>query len=353
MHAPIRLRLTLVYVGLLVAATTLILGSSWWLIARHLERTLPDAYARDVLGQLASQYALAVGGSALIALGVGWIAAGHALAPLRAISAIARRISQDRLDARVRLHGPDDEVRELATAFDAMLDRVEGAVEAQRRFVANASHELRTPLTVMRTEAEEALDDPRATPARLREVATTVVETTDRTERLLDGLLVLAASTRGVRRDEPVDLGAVARRALHTVEPEARAARIRLSAALSPAPVRGDAALLERLAGNLLENALRHGAPASDVVLDVRARGDDAVLRIRNAGDPIDQAALERLTEPFERLDRRRAHGTGLGLSIVSAVAEAHGGALRLDAPAAGGLCAEVRIPLDGYAHVT
>jgi signal transduction histidine kinase len=343
--APIRLRLTLVYVGLLVAATTLILGLSWWLLARHLGRTLPDVYADDVLRQLATQYGLAVIGSGLLALGVGWLAAGRVLAPLRAIATTARRVSQDRLDARVHLDGPDDEVRELATAFDAMLDRLAGAVDAQRRFVANASHELRTPLTVMRTEAEEALDDPWVTPARLREVATTVVETTDRTERLLDGLLVLAATTRGVRRDAPVDLAGVARRAVHAAELEAGTAGVRLRAALSPVPVSGDEALLERLAGNLLENAVRHGAPGGDVRLVVHRRGDEAVLAVENGGERIEPAALARLTEPFERLGRSRARGTGLGLSIVAAVAEAHGGTLRLDARPAGGLEAEVRLP--------
>jgi signal transduction histidine kinase len=344
-RAPIRLRLALVYVGLLVAATTLILGVSWWLLARHLNRTLPSVYANDVLGQLATQYALAVAGSALLALGLGWLAAGRILAPLRAIATTARQVSQDRLDARVRLDGPDDEVREVAMAFDAMLDRVAVAVDAQRRFVANASHELRTALTVLRTEAEEALDDPWVTPARLREVATTVVETTDRTERLLDGLLVLAATTRGARRDAPVDLADVARRAVHATELEAGAAGVRLRASLEPVDVTGDAALLERLAGNLLENAVRHGSPGGDVRLVVHRRDGDAVLAVKNGGDRIDPAAIARLTAPFERLHRSRARGTGLGLSIVAAVAEAHGGTLRLDAQPAGGLEVEVSLP--------
>ncbi|HEX8105580.1 MAG TPA: HAMP domain-containing protein, partial [Solirubrobacteraceae bacterium] len=177
-RASIRLRLTLFYVALLVVGTTIILALSWWLIGRHLERTLPAAYADAVLGRLGEQYALAVAGSALLALGAGWAAAGHALAPIRRIAATARRISEDRLDARVRPSGPRDELHDLAVTFDGMLDRVQGAVDAQRRFVANASHELRTPLTVMRTEAEVALDDPDATVEDLREVARSIVEST-------------------------------------------------------------------------------------------------------------------------------------------------------------------------------
>ncbi len=219
MHAglSIRLRLTLFYVGLLVAGATLLLALSWWLLAGHLERTLPPEYADRALGELGLQYALAVAGTALVALGVGWLAAGRALAPIRTIVATLRRISDDRLDARVRPSGPHDELHELAVAFDSMLDRVEGSVEAQRRFVANASHELRTPLTIMRTEAEVALDDPDASVEELREVARAVVETTDRTEQLLERLLILAVSTEGARRDDPVDLAAVARRAAATV----------------------------------------------------------------------------------------------------------------------------------------
>ena len=268
----IRLRLTLFYVGLLVAGTTLLLVLSWWLLGNHLERTLPPEYASRVLGQLGLQYALAIAGTALVALGVGWLAAGRALAPIRTIATTLRRISEDRLDARVRPSGPPDELHDLAVAFDAMLDRVEGAVEAQRRFVANASHELRTPLTIMRTEAEVALDDPDASAEELREVARAVVETTDRTELLLDRLLLLAVSTEGARRDDPVDLAAVARRAAATVAGEAAAAGVDVRLQLGPARVRGDEVLLERLIGNLAENAVRHGRAGGAARIRVRER---------------------------------------------------------------------------------
>jgi signal transduction histidine kinase len=344
-RASIRVRLTLTSVALVVGVTVSLLVVSWWLLGRHLRRTVPDVYADQVLAQLGSQYALAVGGSALVALGAGWLVAGHALAPIRAIAATARRITEDRLDARVRLTGPEDELHGLAATFDAMLDRLAGGVEAQRRFVANASHELRTPLTVMRTEAEVALDDPDATVEDLREVARAVVETTDRTEALLDGLLVLAVSTQGTRRDEPVDLTAVARRAIAASRRETGPAGVSLRLDLEPVAVRGDAALLERLVGNLVENAARHGRRDADAHIDLRVRGGEAVLSVRNGGARIPMEALEHLVEPFQRLQRGSAGGSGLGLSIVRAVAEAHGGALRLAAPAGGGLHATVRLP--------
>jgi two-component system, OmpR family, sensor histidine kinase VanS len=341
----IRLRLTLFYVGLLVGGTTLLLALSWWLLGNHLERTLPPELASRVLGELGAQYALAIAGTALVALGVGWLAAGRALAPIRTIATTLRRISEDRLDARVHPSGPEDELHELAVAFDSMLDRVEGAVEAQRRFVANASHELRTPLTVMRTEAEVALDDPDASVEELREVARAVVETTDRTELLLDRLLLLAASTEGARRDDPVDLAAVARRAAATVAGEAAAAGVHVRLQLDPARVRGDEVLLERLIGNLAENAVRHGRAGGAARIRVREDGSEVELTVASEGDVVAAADLARLGQPFERLRRERAPGTGLGLSIVRAVAEAHGGRLSLEAPRSGGLIAGVRLP--------
>ena len=140
-HRSIRARLTLTYVGLLVACTGTVLAASWWILSRHLARTLPGEYASAVSGQIAWQYAVALAGTALLALGIGWAAAGHALAPLRAIARTASRISEQRLGLRVALDParPRDELYELATTFDAMLDRIGTTLDAQKRFVANAS----------------------------------------------------------------------------------------------------------------------------------------------------------------------------------------------------------------------
>jgi signal transduction histidine kinase len=341
--ASIRARLTLTYVALFVGGTSVLLAMSWWLLGRHLHGTVPAAYADEVLARLGTQYVLAIAGLALIALGVGWAVAGRALAPIRSIATTAEQISEDRLDARVRHEGPADEMHELASAFNAMLDRVEGAVEGQRRFAANASHELRTPLTVIRTEAEVALDDPDATIEDLREVARAVVETADRTDALIDGLLVLAATTAGPAIDTVVDLSEVTRRAAAAARGEAAGSGIVMRTNLRPARVRGDEALLERVVGNLVENAIRHGR--GEARLSLRTVGGDAVLSVRNGGEPIPPDALRRISQPFERLQRGVARGSGLGLSIVRAVAEAHGGSLHLAAPPTGGLEAEVRLP--------
>jgi hypothetical protein len=227
-----------------------------------------------------------------------------------------------------------------------MLDRLQDAVEGQRRFVANASHELRTPMTVIRTEAEVTLADPDASVEELREMGRVVIETTDRTEALLDGLLVLAVSTRGARRDAPVDLAEAARRVVASARREAAGAGVALDADIGEARVLGDEPLLERLLGNLVENAIRHNGPGGRAWLEVRATGGEAVLRVVNDGPMLADETLERLTEPFERGHRRRQpRGAGLGLSIVRAVADAHGGRLTLAARPEGGLVADVRLP--------
>ena len=330
---PIRLRLTLTYVALLAVVMALVLGASWLLLERHLARTVPARYLDPILEQLASQYVLALLGAALLALGIGWLAAGRALAPLGRIAATARRVSEDHLDARVRMDdAPDDELREVATAFDAMLDRVAASLAAQQRFTANASHELRTPLTIIRSGSEVVLEDPKATVEDLRAAARDAVETTERMEELLDGLLLLAALD-GSRRGGAA-LGARRPGAPSCGRRRGRCARrpttpgIELHAALAPAATRGDPALLERLAANLVENAIRHGA-RGPVWIEVRGDASRVRLRVANGGEPIAAEQLARLTQPFERLRRSRARGSGLGLSIVRAVAEAHGGELR------------------------
>ena len=348
LRLTVRARLAALYAGLLAASTAVLLALSWWLMDRHLHRTLPGELADDAAGTLALQYVLAFLGTTLIAIVVGWLLAGRVLAPLTRMTQAARRVTDERLDERIALDGPHDELRELGETLDAMLDRLQASLDAQRRFVANASHELRSPLTVIRTEAEVTLADPDATPDDFRAMGRIVLEATDRTEALLDGLMVLARSQRGLLRSDPVDLAQVARRAAAGGMAAARAAGVRIEVeAEGSSTVAGDEPLLERLVANLVDNAVRYNRPGGWVVVRAGTEEGEAWVEVENPGAVVPRDQIERLTQPFERLDRARdARGSGLGLSIVAAVADAHRGRLAIASRAEGGLCVRVTLPL-------
>jgi signal transduction histidine kinase len=338
----IRVRLTALYTLLFGACGAALLAIGSWLVHRHVERTLPPNFADPALASLDGQFALALGGTLLIAAALGYFVADRALAPLRHVTALAQSVTQDRMNERIAMRGPADELHELADTVDGMLDRLAEAFEGQRRFVANASHELRTPLTVIRAEVEVALADPDASVADLRGMGETVLEAADRTQVLLDSLMVLARSQQALPRREAVDLAVAARTAAETTAAEAAVRGVTVRVDLEAAPLTGDPALIERLVGNLVENAVRHNVMAGTVDVLVRP----GVVRVENTGPVIRPEDVRRLAEPFERLQRDSSgSGAGLGLSIVRAVADAHGAALHLEPRAGGGLIASVMFP--------
>lgn len=356
----VRLRLTLLYAGVVLLAGAALLTVSYLLVRNNLtadpvrDGTAADALRRavqqevadDALHQLRLQYAIALVAMTALSVLLGWLLAGRALRPLQRITATARGVSLDNLDERIALEGPRDELKELADTFDAMLERLAAAFASQRRFVANASHELRTPLSVMRTELEVTLADPDASTAELRAMAETVHEAMDRTERLVQALLMLARSEGAVTRRDPVDLAAAARLALDQTTRIAQASSLEIAADLNAAPVRGDRRLLERLVANLVENAVGHNRPGGHVSISTSTRDGRSVVEVVNDGDVLDPATLPRLLEPFQRSDRgARGDGAGLGLSIVRSMAQAHGGAIALAACPGGGLRATVTLP--------
>jgi signal transduction histidine kinase len=342
----LRLRLTALYTLLFGACGALLLWLSSWIVHRQVNRTLPEGFADRALAQLDAQYFLALAGMLLVAAALGYLMAGQALAPLRRVTGLARRVTQERLGERIAMTGPRDELRELADTLDGMLDRLEGAFDGQRRFVANASHELRTPLTVIRAEVEVALADPDASITDLRHMGEVVLEAADRTQCLLDSLMVLARSQQALPRREPVDLAAAARTAVTITAAEAQARGIHVSLDLGPAPLEGDPPLVERLVANLVENAVRHNEPGGRVQVTTRP----GLVRVENTGAAIAPDDVRRLAEPFERLGRDTdGPGAGLGLSIVRAVADAHGAGLQLVPRAGGGLEATVTFPVAAW----
>jgi signal transduction histidine kinase len=281
--------------------------------------------------------------------------AGRALRPLNRVTATAQRLGGATLDQRIGYAGADDEVAELAGTFDAMLDRLGEAFEAQRRFVANASHELRTPLAVMRTEIDVTLAHPGADLAEYRRMATVVRDASERANGLVDALLVLASSEaqagRRLVRKVPTDLSAGVSAALSAVRVEAGRLKLDVTADLRPAPVVGDPSLLDRLAGNLIENAVRYNHSRGRLWVTTGADATHAWLVVGNTGFEVDQADVPGLFEPFRRGGRERtgARGSGLGLSIVRAVCDAHGGTvLAVAQQPDGGLEVTVRLPAAG-----
>lgn len=284
----------------------------------------------------------------VLACGAGWLLAGRALRPLQDVTATARRVAGRSLHERIALHGPDDEIKELADTFDAMLERLDRIFDSQHRFVANASHELRTPLTINRTLIEVALEDP-ATADSTRRLGETLLAVNQRQERLIDGLLVLASSDQQLQISESADLAEIVRRALSAAEQTARRAGVAMRINVDRCVVHGDPALLERMIGNLVDNAIRYNTTAQGWVdVSVSARDGLALLTVENTGVVVGPTDVDGLFEPFRRLARTAtsAGGTGLGLSIVRSVANAHGGQVQARSRPDGGLIVEVTLPL-------
>jgi signal transduction histidine kinase len=372
LRPTLRLRLTLLNGILLVGAAALLVLLAWLLVEQALRpsqqliagsrvqlidgRQLDAKAWEQLLVSGAERELLAKGLAAVLAISVigvigAYMVAGRALRPLHRVTSTARRLSGETLDQRIRYAGADDEVAELAATFDAMLDRLGESFESQKRFVANASHELRTPLAVMRTEIDVTMSDPDADVAEYRRMATVVRDASERANALVESLLVLARTEaqagRRLVKKVPADLSAGVSSALSAVRKEADRLSLRVETNLRPARVVGDPSLLERLAGNLIENAVRYNHLQGRLWVRTYSDEQHATLVVGNTGFEVEPADVPGLFEPFRRGGRERtgARGSGLGLSIVRAVADAHGGTAAAVALPGGGLEVTVTLP--------
>lgn len=382
----VRVRLTLLYTGLFVACGAIVVAITYGLVAASLQNppvkrtvvAVPSDFVqtckqalnsktadptlrekcekafnegvdygaqtqRDaVLADLLRYSLITLGAVTLFGAVAGWFVAGRVLRPIHRITAAARAASEHNLTARVSLGGPRDELRQLADTFDDMLDRLDTAFQGQRRFIANASHELRTPLTVMRATIDVVLAKPAPRTDELVRMGQDVRSAVDHAEILIEALLTLARNERGLAMREPTDLATV----VEDVVDELDAGDRRTHLDLEPAPVLGDPILLERLAANLVDNAVRYNVDGGQVWLATSTVDGHVQLQIANTGPVVAGDAVARLFEPFQRLhDRTGDGGFGLGLAIVASIAGVHGGSVAAEPRADGGLTVTVRLP--------
>ncbi|WP_030902689.1 sensor histidine kinase [Streptomyces sp. NRRL F-5126] len=383
LRPTIRIRLTLLYGGMFLIAGILLLSIIYLLAAQalHVGSELPftivsgsvtsnicnfpgHATADELnsamnqcvnheraqaLDDLLTRSLFALVGLTIIAFAFGYAMAGRVLSPLGRITRTARRVVGTDLSRRIELDGPDDEFKELADTFDEMLERLERAFSSQQRFVANASHELRTPLAINRTLLEVHLSDPGA-PAELQQLGRTLLSTNERSEQLVEGLLLLARSENQLVERKPVDLAEVAARAVDQATAEAEQKGVEMRTRCVAAVVQGNGVLLERIALNLVQNAVRYNVQEDgwvEVCTDVRQ--GQAVLEVSNTGPVVPAYEIDNLFEPFRRLRTERTgsdKGVGLGLSIARSVARAHGGRISAEPREGGGLVMRVTLPM-------
>lgn len=354
----VRLKLTLSYAGFLMLAGVLLLTAVWLFLLRYVpDRAMlinPDDRpgngvfpVRSALLDVFAPRAAAVLAFLLVfGLLGGWILAGRMLAPLTRITDATRRATYGSLAHRIRLPGRRDEFRELADAFDAMLERLEAHVAEQQRFAANASHELRTPLAISKALLDVARTDPRRDTTELLERLHAVnTRAIDLTEALL---LLSRADQRSFTR-EAVDLSLLAEEATETLLPlaEKRGVTIETSGDITPAT--GSPTLLLQLTTNLVHNAIVHNLPAQGTVwVNTAVRPKSVVLTVENTGEQVSAERAATLTEPFQR-GTERVHtdhaGVGLGLAIVKTITHAHDGTLTLTPRATGGIRITVELP--------
>ncbi|NJQ02590.1 sensor histidine kinase [Streptomyces zingiberis] len=381
----VRMRLTLLY-GVLFVASGVVLLAITYLLVMHspaklvLAKTgssdprlteggislgLPDGESFTVLNAITRQLreqalrqhqaemhhllvqsGIALAIMALISILLGWLVAGRVLRPLRTMTGTVQRISARNLHERLAVTGPDDELKDLADTVDGLLGRLETALDSHKRFVANAAHELRTPLTLEHALLEEALIDRGATVESFRANFERLLEISRQQARLLESLLTLSGSERGLDHREPLDLAVLSEQVVRSSGPEAARRGLRVETATAPAATAGDSTLVQRLVANLVDNAVGYNVPGGLVRVTTGTEGGRSVVCVVNSGPEVPPEQVERLFEPFQRLGRTAGDGHhGLGLSIVRAIATAHDATITARARPGGGLLVRVSFP--------
>jgi two-component system sensor histidine kinase VanS len=347
----VRLKLTLSYAGFLMVAGAALFVVAWVVLLRDLPNVgaLPGGVVleRSVL----ERNLAATAGVVLVFLLVfgllgGWLLAGRMLAPLTRITDATRMAANGSLSHRIELEGRQDEFRELADAFDAMLARLEAHVAEQQRFAANASHELRTPLAITQTLLDVARNDLNRDTGGLVDRLHAV---NARAIRLTEALLLLSRTDQRSFTRDHVDLSLIAEEATETLLPLAEKHGVTIETSGDMTPTIGSHALLLQLSTNLVHNAIVHNLPEQGTVwVTTSVHPKSVMLTVENTGEKLTPQLVATLAEPFlrgtERIRTDHA-GVGLGLAIVKSITQAHDGTLTLTPRAAGGLRVTVQLP--------
>lgn len=325
--------------ALVVAGQQVRIGTQLVIVPRLAQeevRTLESIFDEFVLNELARQMLFALGALFLLSLVVGWFVAGRTLRPVEKITAVASEIQATDLSRRIDLRGPDDELTRLAGTFDEMLDRLDAAFQAQRRFLAQTSHDLRNPLAIIRSHLELVLSDPDSPVEEWQATGEIIDRATHRMSEMIEGLLAAARLETGTVKKVSLDLADLVRQTAADFAARAAEAEVQVVAEAHPAPVEGEPTSLSRALDNLVDNALRASAPGSTVRLRSGNEDGYCFFEVRDEGPGIDPGVL----------DGSRAGGRrGLGLTIVREVARVHGGELDVESKPDGGSTLTVRIP--------
>jgi len=321
--------------GLRVLTRSVVLGHNRFLVSG----AYPLRDLEAVLSQIRTLFIVAIPLLLLVAALGAYLLAQRSLAPVAAMATRAEEITAQNLDQRLPVGG-GAEVIGLARVFNELLDRVESALEQQRRFMADASHEMRTPTATLRAEAEVTLAREHRTEAEYRESVHVMLQSGQRLGRLVDDLFLLARADAGhlALRAEPVYLEEIVHDAVRAVVQvaERRGVSVELRQ-MTQAPFYGDRALLDRLLLNLLDNAIKYSAAGSTVEVVMSEAAGAHVMAVIDHGTGISPDAQARIFDRFYRSDAARVRtagsmtdGAGLGLAIARRIAVAHGGTLEL-----------------------
>lgn len=295
---------------------------------------------------------LVAAGGSVLALGMagGWWVASRAIRPIDAISATALKIAGGDLSQRIDASDTDSELGRLAGVLNSTFARLEAAFSNQVRFTADASHELRTPVSVILSQTQTALSREREA-VEYRDTIQACQRAAQRMRRLIESLLELARLDSGQdpMKQEPFDLGRVARESVELVRPLAAERHVELHCELPVIECMGDPERLAQVVTNLLSNAIHFNCEHGEVRVGVRADKEEACLSVSDTGTGIPSQDIPHLFERFYRVDKSRSRiqgKTGLGLAICKAIVEAHSGSIRVTSDGQSGSTFEVRLPL-------